>query len=129
MYRIDRQDWGYKLTFGGFVSQAEMKKWVEESRLALAQADGPFVVYVDMRSLKPLAPEVQEIMVGGQQLYQRAGMVRSAVLVPSVTTAMQFKRLAKESGIYEWERYFSGQAEDHEERAMAWLRDGADPDA
>ena len=34
-------------------------------------------------------------------------MVRSAVLVSNALVKLQLERIAKESGIHEWERYFS----------------------
>lgn len=129
MYAIDRKDYGFCLTFGGFIKADEMRAWAKEGRAALQGQKPGFGVYVDMRSLKPLSQEVQEIMVGGQQLFKQAGMERSAVLVNSVTTAMQFKRLAKESGIYQWERYVSATDPQAEQKALAWVRSGQDPDA
>ena len=84
---------------------------------------------VDMRSLAPLAPGAQEVMVSGQQLYKQRGMKRSAVVVNNAITAAQFKHLAKQSGIYEWERYFDGTHPGCLDAAIAWGRNGVDPDA
>lgn len=61
-------------------------------------------------------------MEQGQAKYREKGMVRSAVLVDSAVTRMQFERLAKQSGIYEWERYFSADEPDHDERMTDWLQ-------
>ena len=66
-------------------------------------------------------------MIRAQKLYRDAGMTRSAVVVDSLATVLQFRRIARESGIDAWERYFNAQDPDHEERALAWLRDAADP--
>ncbi len=42
---------------------------------------------------------------------------------------MQFKRIAKETGIYEWERYINASATPNWEQAGAdWLTKAADPD-
>jgi hypothetical protein len=81
-----------------------------------------------MRTLAPLAPEAQTVMVKGQQLYKQRGMRRSAVVVNNALTAIQFKRLAQQSGIYEWERYFDGSKPGFFEAAIAWGKDGVDPD-
>lgn len=128
MYKIEKQSWGYKLSFAGFISKDEMQAWVQESGVAVKSASGAFGVYVDMRELKPLAPEVQAVMVTGQQYYKQAGMQRSVVVVDSTITAMQFKRLARQSGIYAWERYVSSTEADWETKAMEWLTAGVDPD-
>lgn len=128
MYKIEREPWGFKLTFAGYIDKDEMEAWVAESERAVDGVSGSFGVFVDMRDLKPLAPEVQEVMVGGQAFYKAAGMERSVVIVDSAITAMQFKRLARESGIYEWERYVSSTEDDYEAVAMEWLTAGVDPD-
>jgi len=105
-----------------------MQNWVNESQRALVGAPASFCVIVDMRSLVPLTPEAQKFMVQGQQLYQQSGMKRSSVVVNNAVTAMQFKRLAQQSGIYQWERYFDGSLPGVFEAAIAWGRDGLDPD-
>lgn len=129
MFRIEKKPWGFHLTFGGQILKPEMEKWKKESEQALTGQVGSFGVLIDMRTLKPLAPDAQEVMVSGQQVYKKAGMVRSAVILEDVITTMQFKRLAQTSGIYQWERYFSAaQTPNWEPMAVAWVKDGTDPD-
>lgn len=82
-----------------------------------------------MRDLKPLPGDAQEIMEQGQAAYKEGGMERSVVIVDSATTKMQFKRIAKESGIYDWERYVNAaETPDWREVGLAWIQDGVDPD-
>jgi hypothetical protein len=129
VYQIEKKPWGFKLTFGGFMNAGEMAKWKEESEKALATQSGKFGVMVDMRALKPLAADTQTIMVEGQEAYKNKGMERSAVILDSAVTTAQFKRLGKESGIYEWERYLSAASTPNwEQVAEAWLARGVDPD-
>ncbi len=45
------------------------------------------------------------LMEEGQKEYKERGMTRSVVILDSAIMAMQFKRLAKDTGIYQWERY------------------------
>jgi hypothetical protein len=71
----------------------------------LATAKGGFGVFVDMRTLKPLPEDAQKVMEEGQKLFKQKGMTRSVVIVTGALTKMQFKRIAQETGIYEWERY------------------------
>ena len=103
MYKIEKKEYGYKLTFGGLINAEEMKKWVDESRNALTVTPSKFGVFVDMRTLKPIEKESQVIMEEGQKLYKAKGMERSVVILESVLVTMQFKRIAKETGIYNWE--------------------------
>lgn len=128
MHKIERKASGYLLTFGGVMSAEEMKEWVAESRRALESEKGGFCVIVDMRTLAPIGADVQGIMISGQQLYKASGMTRSSVIVNNAITAIQFQRLARESGIYAWERYFDGAAPGCFEAAIAWGRDAIDPD-
>jgi hypothetical protein len=128
MYKIERKLSGYLLTFVGNITPDEMRQWLGEARTALASAASSFCVIVDMRILAPLLPEAQAFMVQGQQLFKGKGMTRSSVIVNNAVTASQFKRLAKDSGIYAWERYFDGTMPGCLDAAIAWGKDGKDPD-
>ena len=129
MYRIERKPYGFRLVFGDAIDVAEMTRWVEDSKKALVGTTGKFGVLVDMRMLKPLKPEVQGVMVEGQKAYKGQGMERSAVALSNAVIALQFKRLAQESGIYQWERYIDASASTEWEKvAEAWIQSGKDPD-
>jgi hypothetical protein len=128
MYAIERTPDGFKLTFGGIISKSEMETWVEESKKILPRVDGRFSVVVDMRTLAPLLPDVQNVMVAGQRLYRTSGMTRSAVILNDTATTAQFQRLAKESGIDAWERYIDASATPNWMRvAEAWCFHGTEP--
>ena len=129
MYKIEKQNFGYKLTFKGFIRKYEMLQWVEESKKAVAAAPREFGVLVDMRELKPLPEDSQKHMEEGQKLYKTKGMSRSSVIVAGAATKMQFKRIAKETGIYEWERYIDSIATSNWEKVgIDWISSGVDPD-
>jgi hypothetical protein len=127
MYKIEKKFFGVQLTFGGYLKKDELDTWKAESAAQLSSVSTPFGVLIDMRELKPLTADAQEVMVSGQKLYKDAGMQRSAVILNSATLTMQFIRLAKASGIYEWERYFDASSDQQwEERAMEWIKNGID---
>ena len=129
MYKIEKMNWGFKLTFSGFIQIDEMKRWAEESKKALLLAPNEFYVFVDMRTLKPMAQDAQECMKETQNLYKKSGMKRSVVLLDNFLTKNQFNRIAKESGIYEWERYIApSQTPDWENVCLNWILKGIDPD-
>ena len=129
MYTIKRTKYGYKLTFGDFISEDEMMKWVEESKKALEGAPKAFGILVDMRTLKALPPEAQEHMEKGQRLYKTKGMQKSAVVLANALTKMQFKRIGQQSGIYQWERYIDEATNpDWERVGVDWIQNGIDPD-
>lgn len=129
MYKIEKKDYGYLLTFSDFIRPEEMQAWLHESQTHLRSAPKNFGIFVDMRTLKPLSPDSQMIMQEGQKLYQKSGMIRSVVVVSSSIIKAQFTRIAKETGIYQWERYVDSSSNPNWERiGVDWLTKGTDPD-
>ncbi|HEY5960705.1 MAG TPA: hypothetical protein VIV60_29325 [Polyangiaceae bacterium] len=130
MYEINKTAYGFQLIFGDSMSAAEMQQWHDESKVLLTSATPGFGVFVDMRTLKPLTPDAQAIMQQGQKLFKSKGMVRSVVILASALVTLQFKRIAKETGIYDWERYIDASSvKDWQSKGIAWVRDKIDPDA
>ncbi|MFC1474836.1 hypothetical protein ACFLQK_02215 [bacterium] len=129
MYKIELKQSGFLLTFGGFMDMDEMESWYKDSENVLESPPESFGLIVDMRDLRPLPVDAQSLMVKGQQMYKQKGMKRSAVILNSPITTMQFKRLAQESGIYDYERYIDASSTARfKEVATEWVRDGIDPD-
>ena len=129
MYNIERKSSGYLLTFSGFIQKDEMVRWRDESKQILSgETAQHFGVIIDMRELKPLPPDAQEVMVKGQQLFKEKGMERSAVVLSNSVTTMQFRRLAKESGIDAFERYIDASVTPNwTDAAVAWVKDATEP--
>jgi hypothetical protein len=129
MYTIDKTDFGYKLVLGGMVDEEEMSRWLEDMKTAAPQNKRDFNVFVDMRTLKPLSKDAQIYIHEAQKLFKSKGMVRSVVILDNPVTTIQFKRIAQETGIYEWERYIdSSHDPDWEQSGMDWLLHAVDPD-
>src|SRR5580658_510524 len=132
MHKIEKQKFGYQLTFGDTVSLEEINKWRLEAQTALVGAPRSFGVLIDMRTLRPggVAPDAQAIMVDGQGLFKKAGMQRSCVILQSATVTMQFERIARESGIFAVERYINAaQKPDWEAKAVGWIQKRIDPNS
>jgi len=107
----------------------EMAGWLKESGQELADQQGPFSVFVDMRTLVPLDRHGRALIMEGQKLYQRRGMERSVVILKNPVTTMQFKQIAIDSGIYDYERYIDASATENWEKAgLDWILYGIDPD-
>lgn len=129
MYKIEKTSYGFKLTFGDSINVAEMTNWVKEAEKALVGVNGKFGVFIDMRTLKPLDTSAQKEMEKGQKLFKGKGMERSAVVLNSPITTLQFKRIAQETGIYQWERYFdASKTANFEKSAIDWIKNAIDPD-
>jgi hypothetical protein len=117
------------LLFEGTVTIEEMTNWVAESKKTLPATKGSFGIMVDMRELRPLLPEVQKKMEEGQKLFAEKGMQKSVVILNSAVLTMQFKRIAKETGIYAFERYLDAtKVSNFEQVGTDWLTKGIDPD-
>ncbi len=79
--------------------------------------------------MKPLPQDSQTEMQVGQKLFKEKGLERSVVIVNSGITKMQFQRIAKQTGIYAWERYIDASADANWEKAgVDWISNGVDPD-
>jgi hypothetical protein len=129
MYKIEKKPWGLELTFADTVPKQEMQAWLDESKNLLRTLKPGFGVFVDMRTLKPIAADAQAVMQEGQKLFKAQGMARSVVILAGSIVTLQFKRIAKETGIYEWERYVdSSVVPTWQEKGIAWVRDKIDPD-
>jgi len=128
MYEIKKSKLGeylaYNLTFDGYMNPTEMQAWYDDAKHELVSSPKEFVVKVDMRHLSPLCPESQVIMQKGQTLYRDSGMARSAVLLNNDLLRYQFEQIARNSGIFKWERYYSNSDSGSGEAMNDWLLDG-----
>jgi hypothetical protein len=128
MYKIEKKSWGYGLVFGGNMNADEAAQWYREWAEVLKDQIGPFSVFVDMRTLIPVSKEAVEPLAEGQSLARQCGMIRSVVIVQNPATASQFKRIAGNSGINQWERYIDATTvADWEDKGMNWILQGIDP--
>jgi len=129
MYKINKKEYGFHLVFADFIKADEMQLWVKDSEKALTNSVDKFGVFIDMRALKPLLPDAQEFMQQGQKMFKQKGMQRSVVILDNAVTTMQFKRIARETGIYEWERYIdASKTTNWEKVGIDWVKNGIDPD-
>ena len=50
MYKIQKNELGFKLTFAGTVTKEDLQPWFEESKKALIMCKKPFGVMVDIET-------------------------------------------------------------------------------
>ena len=107
-----------------------MQQWLDDSEVFLQAAPAGFGVFVDMRRLKLISQGVKDMFEKGQRHYKEMGMARSVVVVENSTLAVQFKRIALQSDIYDWERYIDATAsDDWQKLGEDWISRGIDPDS
>lgn len=129
MYKVERAPYGLRLTLSGVMSSDEIHRWGRDVVEVLHELERPFGVFVDMRQLVPPAPEDQGALKHAQIRARQLGMRRSVVIVDSAETAAEFARIAKQTGIYAYERYIHAVNDPRwEQRGLDWVTDGIDPD-
>lgn len=121
--------YGYKSVFTGNFTPDEAHAWFDDVKRAVA-GNRSFGQLIDVRGQTANSAETNAIIEDAMKYVKGQGMQRSAVVMSSAVMAMQIKRLAKETGMYAWERYIDASAHpDWERVATAWITDGVDPDA
>ena len=129
MYRIVKKEFVLWLTFGSIISGEEMARWLSDFSRELTSVRSGFCVLADMRTVAPLGKDGQVHAQEGQKLAKRCGLVRSVVILDNPVTTMQFKHIAMESDIYEWERYIDASKDlNWEQISMDWIEKAIDPD-
>ncbi len=129
MYKIEIKDYGFKVTFSDFLHKEDVQGYKDELGKTLDALPEKFGILVDMRTMKPLAPESQETLTSSQKLVSDR-LTRSATIVDSAIINMQFKRLSKKSGVIDSKRFIdASKVPDWEKKAVDWIKNGVDPNA
>ena len=129
MYKIEKTDYGIRLLMAEHVNVEEMTSWLNDFKPVVDEMDGDFCVFVDMRTLIPITSETRVPLEAGQKYAKDNGMKRSVVILSNPVVTMQFKGIAHQTGIYEWERYIdASQIPNWESIGFDWLKNSVDPD-
>ena len=125
---MERKPYGFKLTFEGFVTKEEIIDYIKYLKNYLNETSGNFGIVVDMRTMKPLAPESQEALTESQKLVSDR-LTRSATVVSdNAIIQMQFKRLSKKSGVADTKRFIDASSDiNWEKTAENWIVRAIDP--
>ncbi len=129
MWKISKQSFGFVLTFSGQLNVQDLQAWLSEVRQVLQDPlPAQWGVVVDMRELPALSAECQDLIQSGQRAFKQRGMQRSAVALSDALTTLQFRRLARTTGIDQWERYINvQQVASWQTAAKRWVVDGQEP--
>lgn len=124
-----KKNYGFHFTFSGIISVKEITDWMKGIETAVADIDGGFSVFVDMRAMEILPAECKVLVEEVQAICKNNGLIRSVVILDDDITAMQLRIIAKKTGIYRWERYVQSAGNPNwEEMGMDWLLHAIDPD-
>jgi hypothetical protein len=124
-----RTEYGFRVNAPGYITPPEAIAWFEDLRNKVALKKGrPFGLLVDIRSQKANPPETQETIKQAMMWLRQSGMTRSAVVLDSAVARLMMVRMAKQSGVYDWERYIdAGKDPDWETKALGWIVHGHEP--
>lgn len=129
MYIIERTDYGMKHTFQGVLDEKEMKMWLQDSQQILKTVDQQFNIVVDMREIKPLGHQVEEILYQGTKMMGELGLNRGAVVLEDPVVFRQMRQIAKYANLQKKERYIDTfTTKNWEKLASDWVEKGIDPD-
>jgi len=120
---------GYRTAISSPFTPAEATVWFADVK-RIVGAPHKFGQFIDLRGQKAASDDTNVIIQDAMKWVREQGMERSAVVVANSVTKMQILRLAKEVGMYAYERYFDASVEpEWEAKATAWIEKGTDPDA
>lgn len=124
--------YGFTFRNSEFFTPDVAQRWSTEYRdiiKRVAAKGRPFHQFVDLRGFRVGPPETQAVIAEGMRFFKASGGGRSIVLMDSAIAVNQVRRLAKESGMYAWERYIDiATHPNYEPVVTAWLVEGKDPD-
>jgi hypothetical protein len=127
-YTLSKTSYGHRTTVSGFYPVDEITAWFAELKVLIG-APHAFGQLIDLRLMKTYPPESAKVTEESMRWIRAQGMVRSSVVVQSAIAQLQITRLAKQSGMYAYERYFNVDSDPAWERnALNWIERGVDPD-
>lgn len=127
MYTIQKEDYGVRLTFAGFIREVEMKKWAEEIFSLLEQLPSSFGMFIDMREMTAMPAKSQEILLATQKTF-KPRVERSASITASAITNIQSKRIGNISGVNATKLFVDAtETPNWEEVAINWITKGINP--
>ena len=130
MYSINKEEYGFRLVFGGSISADEMIHFRLESVRALVGAEKDFGLVLDLRDFRAeeLEPEARQEMADGIELYRRAGVYRVCYILGSGALTAQYRRRQRESRTKHHERYINAETNLlWPFTASKWVADGIEP--
>ncbi|MBJ6762446.1 hypothetical protein JGU66_16875 [Myxococcaceae bacterium JPH2] len=124
-----RTEYGFRANASGYITPAEANAWFDDLRAKVAIKKGrPFGLMVDIRGQKANPPETQEIIKQAMGWLRQNGMVRSTVVLDSAVARLMMVRMAKQTGVYQWERYLDASKDtEWEAKAIDWIVHGHEP--
>lgn len=130
MYTMEKEDFGFRVRFGGHITTREMEQWLKESQQFMSEKKGRFKVFMDMTECQALPPEARDILEQIHTLYMENGLDRSVVVIDRLELDIQLpmKDACLETGAYIYCRYIDIKTTpDWHDKAMDWIIKAIEP--
>jgi hypothetical protein len=129
MADVEVTSYGYRVTFDSKVQSENASRLQADLRRIIRPREGGFGMLIDLRKTRSFTAEAQELIKQTILICRDAGMGRQSLILHSAITALQVRRMVKETGIALLIRYFDAATlPDWEPAAIAWIVDGAEPE-
>ena len=130
MYKIEKTNYGYHITFSGLMSEAEAVQFKTEVEGILPSLKQPWSSVIDLQTWVPAGPEILMLLHQVEQLSKNHGLQRRAIIVRSPVVKAQAAQLSFISETDAFERRIDASKVDNwEEQAIAWAVHGVEPTA
>ena len=115
--KVDRLRATVDVVLEGKIEVDEMRHFDQELGEILQSLQGRKIrIKSDLRGLRPVAPEVAELLRRSQERAIECGVLKAAEIIDSELLALQLGRVARESGLDRVSRRFTTEA-----AAKEWL--------
>lgn len=128
MFKIEDASWGIRIEMKGQQTRQELSKLVDDLRKVLPSARPFFGVILDMTGIGLINPDMRDMLLQAQRLFQARGMLRMAACPSSALAAAQIRRISSDSGISPGLRCIDTAAEGWQLVAEHWAVSGREPD-
>jgi hypothetical protein len=120
--------YGYRTVIDPEFTTLDAIAWFEDVKRVVGLPHR-FGQLVDLRQQRSSSDETKAVVEAAMRWVRAQGLERSAVIVSSIVTKVLIMRFAVETGMYTYERYFDSSGDLHwEQKALAWIEHGTDPD-
>ncbi len=85
MYSIQRASYGLRITMGGLYAPGEIGQYLAERDAAISEIDGPYCLFVDLRSAIPPNHQDQRLLAENYSRLRQGALTRTAITVASPT--------------------------------------------
>ena len=116
--------YGYRVSARGALRAEGARTWLNELRTHVERVGVHGANYLlDARGLSWDSVGVEATIVAGLRTLSEGGIARSAVIADTAQALFELRRLGREAGLYESQRFFLADAD---RAAVGWVAEGAE---